>query len=602
MPTALASGPVGADPALRNLTDGITMAAEAFAAVHQLSPRHADTSRQCLKCSIIRTTQLFSALDWTCDICIADVREDPIEKVAALRQDWTKRGPIDDTSNLLRELLQFAVLVWDTKTQPIATATQRATLLKMMEQLLDGLQQETQQQNLKFGPPRSADGILDADHGVFPLFQHAAVPALPDALKGIDMATWGGENHWPCELCNRPTNDPYEEHMAVRHPTAPLQVPRPKALTLDDVFSCLEAHPSPFPAITVYTMETPIYRAANMAMREWARRPELFQTWRGFSAALNFELLRADRFKGNVFRFVDRLMPPGLYQAGAVVTWNQPSSASLDPKICKEFLQQDEDGKATLFIIQSLTARPISKYSLYPEEEEVLFPAGTQFQVRSEADAGLKKLLELALRCNLDNVDIYQMRELKLDSWRDLEDYLEPVERVQNRELLALIRSLPTKWEVCRNELKPVCAPVSRMIRRKSDGATALHLAVSIPGNLTCLQLVLSQINPEHLALRNDAGLTALQVAVEAGNGDAAVFLLHRGADFLELTPRQRHRATPFITERGDHDLVLKLYSVLRREGSAGEKAMQEGLAVAVKQRNPDIIEVLLAAGTKQDP
>lgn len=66
-----------------------------------------------------------------------------------------------------------------------------------------------------------------------------------------------------------------------------------------------------------------------------------------------------------------------------------------------------------------------------------------------------------------------QMRELKLDSWRDLEDYLEPVERVQNRELLALIRSLPTKWEVCRNELKPVCAPVSRMIRRARGAAGA---------------------------------------------------------------------------------------------------------------------------------
>lgn len=32
------------------------------------------------------------AADWTCDICIADVREDPIEKVAVLRQDWTGQG------------------------------------------------------------------------------------------------------------------------------------------------------------------------------------------------------------------------------------------------------------------------------------------------------------------------------------------------------------------------------------------------------------------------------------------------------------------------------------------------------------------------------
>lgn len=45
------------------------------------------------------------------------------------------------------------------------------------------------------------------------------------------------------------------------------------------------------------------------------------------------------------------------------------------------------------------TTRAISPYSVYPDEKEVLFLAGTQFQVLHRARPGLKTLLQAVMRC-----------------------------------------------------------------------------------------------------------------------------------------------------------------------------------------------------------
>ena len=118
-------------------------------------------------------------------------------------------------------------------------------------------------------------------------------------------------------------------------------------------------------------------------MREWDRAPDAFVEWQEYAYLLDFELEQMDRYVGDVYRAINFRVPQTLYQKGSVVTWNQPSSASSNPKVAKSFLQNCTGGApvGTIFIIQSTTARPISKYSVYPEEEEVLFRAGTQFQV-----------------------------------------------------------------------------------------------------------------------------------------------------------------------------------------------------------------------------
>ena len=58
---------------------------------------------------------------------------------------------------------------------------------------------------------------------------------------------------------------------------------------------------------------------------------------------------------------------------GCVVTWNQPSSASSDPRVAKTFLRGrgQPHASGTVFIIKSLSGRCIEKYSVHPEEHEV---------------------------------------------------------------------------------------------------------------------------------------------------------------------------------------------------------------------------------------
>jgi hypothetical protein len=44
------------------------------------------------------------------------------------------------------------------------------------------------------------------------------------------------------------------------------------------------------PAVTLYTMETPIYLESNKTMREWNKCKEPFLPWQGFAYLLNHEL------------------------------------------------------------------------------------------------------------------------------------------------------------------------------------------------------------------------------------------------------------------------------------------------------------------------
>ena len=65
---------------------------------------------------------------------------------------------------------------------------------------------------------------------------------------------------------------------------------------------------------------------------------------------------------------------------------------------------------------------------MYPEERDVLFPAGTQFQGQRGATEGLKQLLEAAMRCSLVDVDVDEVRGPgQTGGWRGLERCVGPV-------------------------------------------------------------------------------------------------------------------------------------------------------------------------------
>eukprot|EP00669_Euglena_mutabilis_P008374 TRINITY_DN3446_c0_g1_i1.p1 TRINITY_DN3446_c0_g1~~TRINITY_DN3446_c0_g1_i1.p1 ORF type:complete len:807 (+),score=209.40 TRINITY_DN3446_c0_g1_i1:215-2422(+) len=337
-------------------------------------------------------------------------------------------------------------------------------------------------------------------------------------------------------------------------------------------------------------------------MRDWRTHPEPFESWRPFAALLDHELKMVELFAGNCYRSVDCVVPPELYQKGAVVTWNQPSSASTSPKVAKLFLRGGTGRgipSGTLFIIHAVTARPVSKYSVHPEEAEVLFRAGTQFQVRNKADKGLKELLEAAMRCNLGQVEVYELREAALDSWHDVPDFLDPVDKLRNAELLDLIASLPKRLVVRRTAVKEISVPMTTLIRRPSDKATALHLAVSIPENLSCVQLISAQLSPDDFSATGGAALTPLQLAAKLEHADVAVHLLHRGASMAELSDEDLCAAAPWIGELGNDDLVQAMCKRLVDHDTPGSRnALHEALLAACPKRSRRTVTILLSAGS----
>ena len=410
---------------------------------------------------------------------------------------------------------------------------------------------------------RSADGIADVDRGPVSLTDGCAPPTLEAALAGIDL-------------------QPHAERMKALHPDRPLAWPEP--LRTEHLLEAVKARDSPCPACTAYSLDSPLYSAANRAMREWDRAPEAFETWRGFAALLDAELQQLDRFVGPAYRAIDFRLPPTLYAPGAVVTWNQPATASSDPRVARGCLRAGPPS-GTLFVIASATARPVGRYSAYPDEAEVLFRAGTQFQVTTpEAGAGVPRLLEAVLQCSLRDVEVVHLRELVLDSWLDLEAYLHPLEAARNRELLRFIRTLPAEAQAVDGATKRVAAPLSTMIRRASDGATALHMAVAVPDNLPCVQLVCARATLQDVTRENAQGLTALQVAVDRGHVDSAVYLMGRGVPWQQLRPPRLRRVLPWLARGADAALLRAVVCEAVRCAETGKKGEKAAARAALQQ------------------
>eukprot|EP00667_Euglena_gracilis_P004026 EG_transcript_4044 len=536
-----------------------------------------------------------------CDACAGQpwhdaVGPDACGAVRALHQRCQTQGIGPEAGQLLVEVLRFARTLMMAKGEVVLEPTQTEEVIDIVENLLDAAGESTLSRRLAPATNRSSDGILQADTGVFHFFDGGTIPPLENALRDIPAEFWGAQQHWMCPRCKRPTSDDYLEHLQLRHPgMSSIQV-LPASLTAEDVARCLEERSSMAPACMLYTMETPLYRASNKAMREWGVSPEAFAPFQGFAMRLDSELKGMEEYVGYAYRAVDCSMPNGLYDKGAVVTWNQPSSASTSPRVAKLFMQGGGlDLRGTLFIIRSLTARPIAKFSVHPEEAEVLFRAGTQFLVQSRADLGVKGLLEVVMRCSLQQVDVYELVELRLRRWADVLQYLDPSDALRNTELVNLIRKIES---TPRHHLHS--APLSTLIHREHDKATAVHLAAAVPQNATCLRLVAAALGPADFAVRDALGRTALHVAVDSGHSEAALFLLHRGAPLDLLTGSQLLKAAPWVGQHGRDELLFQLRDLLwsdeqfRQLVHQQPTAMHPGLRVVCEYRSAAIVEQML--------
>jgi len=237
---------------------------------------------------------------------------------------------------------------------------------------------------------------------------------------------------------------------------------------------------------------------------------------------------------------------------------------------------------------------------VYPDEKEVLFRAGSQFQVLHRARPGLKSLLQAVMRCDLSTVDVCEMRELTLGCWRDLQRFLPPTDLDRNIELLEFIDTIPTRRMVVRNVMKDVSQPMTTLAFRPSDGASVLHMAVRVPNNLPCVQLVSARLAEDSFRHRDSEGLTALEVAIACGHADVAVYLMHRSSTWNDLLPSQLDPAASWVAKYGDDPLAKQFFERLCGAKGVQPESLQTALHAACCQGRAWLIELLLDC--KADP
>jgi hypothetical protein len=133
-----------------------------------------------------------------------------------------------------------------------------------------------------------------------------------------------------------------------------------------------------FEKISIKLYTTQLYKVVNPALREQKEN----SIYASYITVLCSALNKIPNFTGDVFRVVN--LPQDiidLYQPGMVITEKAflSTSASLDGiAIFQEYTNRKFN---THFFIKSKNGKDISAYSIWPEEKEVLFRAGSKFKV-----------------------------------------------------------------------------------------------------------------------------------------------------------------------------------------------------------------------------
>ena len=135
--------------------------------------------------------------------------------------------------------------------------------------------------------------------------------------------------------------------------------------------------------VYVYTYELSgegeqIYGAMNRAMRAHDAAGIAF--WRPLIWQLDRALLALPPYRGKLYRGISLKFNEESYKRAEAVCWPAFSSASATRAVAEEFVKGDD---GTLFFLQSVGARAISRFSKFPLEDEVLFRPNTVFEITS---------------------------------------------------------------------------------------------------------------------------------------------------------------------------------------------------------------------------
>jgi hypothetical protein len=136
-------------------------------------------------------------------------------------------------------------------------------------------------------------------------------------------------------------------------------------------------------ALYLYTMEggdNSFYRVLNQALRS-EDRPAL-KPWFPYLKLLDTALRKLPTVSGNIWRGVLGDICQDLKKNEDLIWWNV-SSCSLSVDVIKDYLSPETH--STLFLIEAVHGKDISRYTNYPDEDEVLLGPGIQLRVKSNA-------------------------------------------------------------------------------------------------------------------------------------------------------------------------------------------------------------------------
>eukprot|EP01012_Entosiphon_sulcatum_P022449 TRINITY_DN27403_c0_g1_i1.p1 TRINITY_DN27403_c0_g1~~TRINITY_DN27403_c0_g1_i1.p1 ORF type:complete len:1075 (+),score=111.70 TRINITY_DN27403_c0_g1_i1:32-3256(+) len=137
-----------------------------------------------------------------------------------------------------------------------------------------------------------------------------------------------------------------------------------------------QSHPLNAFSLFVYTCESAACYEPNRAMREIDEAA--LEEWR----PVIYYLVRALKAQSAetclVFRGINCKVDVDAYLPGRVCVWPSFSSTSTSYKVARNFMKGE---RGTIFVCHTRSACSISKFSYFPEEEEMLLPPHTRWRV-----------------------------------------------------------------------------------------------------------------------------------------------------------------------------------------------------------------------------
>ncbi|CAF1517125.1 unnamed protein product [Adineta ricciae] len=136
-------------------------------------------------------------------------------------------------------------------------------------------------------------------------------------------------------------------------------------------------------SIYIYTMEwgdTSLYRLLNQALRNANR--QVVNIWFPYLKLFDCALEKLPTLHKVLWRGISADIGKN-FTKNQLVTWWSVNSCSLSVDVIKTFLGNNP--KSTLFLIEALNGKDISKYTEFQNENEVILKMGTDFRVESNA-------------------------------------------------------------------------------------------------------------------------------------------------------------------------------------------------------------------------